>query len=84
MYGSGDFDAGQVDPLRRARVGSVCVAKNDVYGNELCLIDETITRLRNRFGFMSWLLDHAANAMCEEVGEDVIPTKHSRRLLSTP
>ena len=45
VYGSGDFDAGQVDPLRRARVGSVCVAKNDVYGNELCLIDETITRL---------------------------------------
>jgi ribosomal protein L18E len=45
VCGSGDFDAGQVDPLRRARVGSVCVAKNDVYGNELCLIDETITRL---------------------------------------
>lgn len=43
-YGSGDFDAGQVDPTARVRVGSVYVAYNGVYGNALCLMDETLAR----------------------------------------
>ena len=43
-YGSGDFDAGQVDPTARVRVGSVYVVHNDVYGNALCLMDETLAR----------------------------------------